>query len=821
MVRHRLRLLMLLVAAPYLVALVRLWFVQGRLASRIEYLSVARDTTTRREVIPAPRGRILDRRGIVLAENIRRFDICFNLKDLDPAPRRPLLEQICDALVPHQAAVATPDELDALLFRRVDWRVELAARPWHPDEPVALEEVEVPAGAARRLEALFRSVPWRHRPFELRSETSGEREVHTILFRPRRAFRRELAILHLAAVLGDGFSVRRVKEVFDEKEGSQREELLAADVSLDAVAAIEYHPERFPGITIRAGSRRRYPIAEPMGTVLGYLQKVQDPSRLAAEGRLLEQANIFGPSHFAAVREGLLSGEDPVGAAGLEAQYETCLRGLYGMRWYPLDPLSQRAGEDFVRVMEVPGEDIAVQLDAELQTLIHDRLAAHCGGPFPGAEAGSAVVMEISTGAILASASYPSFDPNRIREVGYREERNRLLRDPRDPEPDPAKRRVIPWEIHRPLVQSIYPGSVFKLVTAIAALEGGGAQGRFDPRRTFVCEGRYKDYPYWCHLRHGHGSLDLREALERSCNSYFYHLAEEIIAPAELGGLHDWGLALGYGSHPGIDLPPAPGSTAGSGFEARGVLTDPRSRPWVSGGGALASQLGPLPWWAPSLAAFAPPAAEVQLSQLSLALAAHHAIQPPSTTYARRDQSLRRQLNRRTICQYAIGQVFVEASPLQVLLSSAIVALRGSRVPRPFLVEPSEPAPFVPPLRDGRSAVRDSTWNVIRDGMRDAARRGTAAKSGLESLDIAAKTGTAQFRDRGAENLYHAWITGFAPVSAPRYAFVVCLEKSPDGGGAACAPILVEILRYLARDCPELDPSGSLARGGIAEGDGR
>ena len=154
------------------------------------------------------------------------------------------------------------------------------------------------------------------------------------------------------------------------------------------------------------------------------------------------------------------------------------------------------------------------------------------------------------------------------------------------------------------------------------------------------------------------------------------------------------------------------------------------------------------------------------------------------------------------MCKYAIGQIYVMATPIQVLRAFAGVACRGKFLPRPYLVVPAPPESLPP--------MKESTIATIWDGMRQAVAdpRGTVGKIeyGLHRFNIAAKTGTAQFRNE--DKIYHAWLGGFGPLPEPKFAFVVALEESREYGGRTCAPLVWVLLDYLSKEYAGLLPGG-------------
>jgi penicillin-binding protein 2 len=234
------------------------------------------------------------------------------------------------------------------------------------------------------------------------------------------------------------------------------------------------------------GLSRHYPLRGDHAHVVGYVG--------AANERDLE--TIDAPEAL------LRLPRFQIGKLGLEARQENLLRGTAGTRRVEVNAAG-RVMRELDRQEGEPGKDLQLTLDNMLQTYTHARL---------GSESAAAVVIDCDSGDLLVSASAPSYDPNLfvrgISSANYRA----LLENPYRPLPNKA-------------VQGIYPpGSTFKMVTALAALE----VGEIDFAETVWCPG-HKDISgrrFHCWKRGGHGNMDLHQALRESCDVYFYELAQ-------------------------------------------------------------------------------------------------------------------------------------------------------------------------------------------------------------------------------------------------------------------------------------------------------
>jgi penicillin-binding protein 2 len=190
-----------------------------------------------------------------------------------------------------------------------------------------------------------------------------------------------------------------------------------------------------------------------------------------------------------------------VGKIGLEARREEMLRGRAGTKRVEVNAAG-RVIRELDRQEGQAGADFQVTLDAALQSYAQVRL---------NGESAAAVVMDCETGDLLASVSAPSYDPNLfVRGISV-PDYNALLENKYRPLPNKA-------------VQGIYPpGSTFKMITALAALEAG----TFDSETTVRCNGHLEvsDRRFHCWKRSGHGNMNLHTALRESCDVYFYELA--------------------------------------------------------------------------------------------------------------------------------------------------------------------------------------------------------------------------------------------------------------------------------------------------------
>lgn len=270
-----------------------------------------------------------------------------------------------------------------------------------------------------------------------------------------------------------------------------------------------------PGIEFRAESRRSYPRGVKAPHLFGYLSEI-------SENELNQRRN-----------KGYEAG-DLIGKKGLERYYETTLRGVKGKRLMQADALGRIVGElprtdnpELQNVEPVPGKNLLVSIDASLQAYLEAEMAGRRGG---------AVVLNCKNGEVIAMVSKPDFDIELFSRPVGPGLLNQLMNDPVHP-------------FYDRMVQSLYPpGSTFKMITAFAGLESG----LIDPEERVFCPGYYRfgTRAFGCWKKGGHGSVNLLQAIEQSCDVYFYRMGLKV-------GLEKWAeyaKKFQFGKLTGIDL---------------------------------------------------------------------------------------------------------------------------------------------------------------------------------------------------------------------------------------------------------------------------
>ncbi|MDV7144251.1 penicillin-binding protein 2 [Tropicimonas sp. TH_r6] len=263
---------------------------------------------------------------------------------------------------------------------------------------------------------------------------------------------------------------------------------IADQLSWEDVSEVAVNAPALPGVTPEVGLTRHYPLTGDFAHVVGYVGPVSDYdlSKLENPDPLLQIPKF------------------QIGKVGLEAKREDLLRGSAGTKRIEVNA-GGRVMRELSRLEGQKGADIQLTVDNGLQNFVNARLVG---------ESAAAVVMDVTTGDVLAIGSAPSFDPNLfVRGISVKDY------------------RTLTEDDHRPLadksVQGTYPpGSTFKMVTALAAHEAGVVTAG----ETIYCGG-YKQLGtrrFHCWKRGGHGWVDLHDSLMRSCDVYYYELAERV-----------------------------------------------------------------------------------------------------------------------------------------------------------------------------------------------------------------------------------------------------------------------------------------------------
>lgn len=494
---------------------------------------------------------------------------------------------------------------------------------------------------------------------------------------------------------------------------------VADDVDWDDLSRVSVNAPALPGVAPEIGLSRVYPLGSDFAHVLGYVGPVSDYdlSRLDDPDELLRIPRF------------------QIGKVGVEAKVETALRGAAGTRQVEVNAAGREMRE-LGRREGRPGSDIQLSVDAELQNYVQARLSE---------ESASAVVIDCETGDLVAIASAPTYDPNLfVRGISV------------------ADYSALTENKYRPLasktVQGTYPpGSTFKMMTAMAALE----EGLIEPEDTVRCPGHLEvaDRKFHCWKRAGHGSVNLENSLKQSCDVYYYDLAlkvgiEKISAMANIFGLgvrHDVPMSA-----------VARGLTPTKAWKAT-----THGKDWVIGDTVNASIGQGYMLSSP-----------LQLAVMTARLATGRSVEP----------RLVKSID-------GVEQPSGAGRPLP-LDDDNLRKMRRAM----FAV-----------VNDRRGTAYGS--RIIADGMRMAGKTGTSQVRNISAAERA--RGVIRNSDLPWERRDHALFVDFAPADKPKYAVAVVVEHG-GGGSTAAAPIARDItLQALYGGPPPLSAYPSKDRGRI------
>ena len=328
-----------------------------------------------------------------------------------------------------------------------------------------------------------------------------------LLFVPEDAPDPQDTLRQLARFLGRD-EADMLKALQENKFRAPFEEIvLGKDIDWTSMVAVESHQLDLPGVTLRSRPRRSYVESAMAAHLLGYLSEI-------------------GPKQLKAQKANGYSMGDEIGQFGLERRWEEFLRGRSGGQQVEVDALGRRV-RVLHEVQDVPGNNVVLTLDKEVQQTAFEALQG---------KEGAIVALDVSNGAVLAMASTPAFDPNVFARGVTADEWRSLMNDGLHPLNNRAIHGQYP------------PGSTFKIVLSIAALEEGAVQ----PDTHLSCGGSmafgnrvFRDWK-----KEGHGSVDLHKGIVQSCDVYFYQVGQRL----GVDRIARYARALGLGEKTGIDL---------------------------------------------------------------------------------------------------------------------------------------------------------------------------------------------------------------------------------------------------------------------------
>jgi penicillin-binding protein 2 len=487
--------------------------------------------------------------------------------------------------------------------------------------------------------------------------------------------------------------------------------LVREDLSWDEVARVAVHSPELQGAVLDSGLLRNYPEGSVLAHVLGYVGAVNPADQSADQDPLLQLPDFR------------------IGKSGIERSYDAVLRGRAGLSRVEVNATGREIRE-LDRREGVPGVDVRLALDLDLQRFCVARLSSELSA--------SAVVVDVRSGGVLALASVPSFEPAAFTGGLRPSVWNELRDDPRTPLVNKCIRGQYP------------PGSTFKMMTALAALEAG-----IQPTYQAFCPGHLSlgSAVFHCWKEHGHGTIAMVQALGQSCDVYFYDLARRVGVDA----IAAMATRFGLGGKLGIDLPGEKAglipttawkkATLGQGWQKGETLVCGIGQGYVS-------------------------ATPLQLAVMAARLAnGERAVQP---------------------WLVAPGEAGDPPPPLGVPRAHLDVVRAGMREV----------------IHGGRGTARAADLGM--PGVEMAGKTGTAQVRRISRAERA--VGRHKRKDLPWAERDHALFVCFAPFAEPRYAVAVVVEHGMSGSKFA-SPIARDIMRRTLELGPELgtDSGGGAA----------
>jgi penicillin-binding protein 2 len=502
--------------------------------------------------------------------------------------------------------------------------------------------------------------------------------------------------------------------------------LVRRGVHDDQIHYIEEHERQLPGVELVDSYLRKYPHRSLGAHILGHVGEIS-PDQVKAMKR-----------------DGYRAG-DWIGQAGVEATYDTYLRGRPGSDEFTVDSLGRQTSPLQQNVIPKPGSTVRLTIDIELQRAAEQALrdgiayAHEAGGTGWAANGGAVVALDPSDGAVLALASYPTFEPS----VYVSRDPRKLAKLQNDAK---AREENYPG-LNRALAVGYPPGSTWKPVTALAAMQ----EHILTPYAARLCSPTYTAYEQtfknWTPLVNNW--MELPAALANSCDTYFYQVGRDFYELPEDRGhpLQNWASRFGFGATTGIDVGP----------EEPGLIPTPEWRREHFSG---------------------PNYTEI-----------HRTWKPGYSI------------------QMAIGQGDLVVTPIQMARFYAMIA-NGGLLVTPHIVEdvergdprsPHVEQRFTPPPPTS-TGVDPAALAIVRTGLYEATHSAIGTSSGVFGsfpVDIAGKTGTAEklislpgYPQRLM--LDQSWWCGYGPTDNPSIVVCVVIENGGHGGSAA-APAALQV----------------------------
>ncbi len=489
---------------------------------------------------------------------------------------------------------------------------------------------------------------------------------------------------------------------------------IAENIPREAVAEFSENSDKYPGTNIVVEPIREYTQGTLAAHVIGYASKIS--------------------SEEYEVRKETYSQNDIIGKTGIESIFEEYLKGKNGTKQIDM-AVDGTITAEYTAEEAIEGSDVVLTIDAELQRVTEQVLAENLQkiqtggfGRAYAATASSCVVMDVRNGEILAMANVPTYNPQDFVGGISTENWNKYINDPAKP------------LVNKAIQNSYSPGSIFKMVTAIAGLETGAITSSTKINDTGVYN-KYPDSPkncwYYTDYHRGHGWLNVAQAIQKSCNYFFYETADRI----GIDVLDQYATYFGLGKKTGVELL---GETDGvlASRESKAAL-HPDSTNW-NPGDTLNAGIGQ---------------GDNEFSPLQMA---------------------------KYISMLANGGKNIDVSIVKTIRNAD-----GSEVSKNEINEFVKQKLGLEDDTTGDLNINPENLQVVLEGMRSVTDEQGTASSVFQNFEIAVggKTGSAE----APGNKVNAWFAGFAPFDNPEIAVIVMVENG--GHGYYAGEAVREIMR--------------------------
>ncbi len=502
--------------------------------------------------------------------------------------------------------------------------------------------------------------------------------------------------------LGEAEKVRLLREL--RRSRNAQPIVVRENLGWEEVARLEFNAPDLPGVFIDLGQSRDYPEGDLMSHIVGYTGRVADEDLAGRDDPVLQLATMR------------------FGKKGVERSLEDDLRGRAGAVQVEVNAVG-RVVRELDRTEGQPGSNALLTIDLDIQRFAAEKMKEH--------QSGSVVVLDVVTGDVVAMVSTPGFDPSTFARGITQTEWRELLDNPERP-------------LHNKAIAGVYPpGSTYKMVTALAALEAKV----IDPWTRLPCAGFLElgSIKFHCWLKGGHGSTNVTEAIACSCDCFFYEAARR----AGIDRVSDMAQRLGFGKVSELGLP----GESPANQPTRAWKQEKLGKPWQHG------------------------------DTFNLGIGQGYMTATPLQL---------------AIMTARIANGGYEVQP-NLLLAKATP--REELAPPPVRTKPTAPSLRLNPQH--LAIVRQGMSDVVNGSLGTA----SALRVKQPEFTFAGKTGTAQVkritereREMGITQAslpwhlrHHALFVCYGPVDNPRYACAVIVEHG-QAGGATAGPIGRDVL---------------------------